>query len=36
MKTQNNKTIFYWSLLSYKNWSLYIAATEKGLCYVGS
>lgn len=25
-----------YSLLSYKNWSFYIAATEKGLCFVGS
>jgi methylated-DNA-[protein]-cysteine S-methyltransferase len=36
MKAQNNKTPIYWSLLSYKDWNLYIAATEKGLCYVGS
>ncbi|MEH7114786.1 methylated-DNA--[protein]-cysteine S-methyltransferase [Neobacillus niacini] len=36
MKSQNNKTTIYWSLLSYKDWNLYIAATDKGLCYVGS
>lgn len=35
MKAQN-KTPIYWSLLNYKDWNLYIAATEKGLCYVGS
>ncbi|MFT8320247.1 MAG: methylated-DNA--[protein]-cysteine S-methyltransferase [Bacillus sp. (in: firmicutes)] len=26
----------YWSLLSNNEWQMYIAATEKGLCYVGS
>ncbi|ETI69466.1 methylated-DNA--[protein]-cysteine S-methyltransferase [Neobacillus vireti] len=36
MKSQNNKTLVYWSLLNFKDWNLYIAATEKGLCYVGS
>jgi len=36
MKSQNNKTPVYWSLLDFKDWNLYIAATEKGLCYVGS
>ncbi len=36
MKSQNIKTTIYWSLLSYKDWNLYIAATDKGLCYVGS
>jgi methylated-DNA-[protein]-cysteine S-methyltransferase len=36
MKSQNNKTPVYWSLLNFKDWNLYIAATEKGLCYVGS
>ncbi len=35
MKQQNNKKI-YWSLLNYKEWKMYIAATEKGLCFVGS
>jgi len=35
MKAQN-KTPIYWSLLNYKDWNLYIAATKKGLCYVGS
>jgi len=31
----NNKTI-YWSLLNYKGWKMYLAATDKGLCFVGS
>ena len=35
MKLQN-KIPIYWSLLSYKNWNLYLAATAKGLCFVGS
>ena len=37
MKSQNKQPItMYWSLLSYKDWNLYVAATEKGLCFVGS
>ncbi|ASS74228.1 cysteine methyltransferase [Tumebacillus algifaecis] len=28
--------IVYWSLLVYDQWRLYLAATSKGLCYVGS
>ncbi|MFK9094546.1 methylated-DNA--[protein]-cysteine S-methyltransferase [Bacillus salipaludis] len=36
MKAQNKKTPIYWSLFNNENWNLYIAATEKGLCYVGS
>ena len=35
MKSQT-KTTIYWSFLVYKNWEIYIAATSKGLCYVGS
>ncbi|MCQ6276487.1 methylated-DNA--[protein]-cysteine S-methyltransferase [Bacillus sp. V3B] len=31
-----NKIIIYWSLLKHKDWSIYIAATSKGLCFVGS
>nr|WP_235846965.1 methylated-DNA--[protein]-cysteine S-methyltransferase [Neobacillus soli] len=31
-----NKTHIYWSLFKFKDWNLYLAATEKGLCYVGS
>ncbi len=30
-----NETIFY-TLFDYKGWTMYIAATDKGLCYVGS
>jgi methylated-DNA-[protein]-cysteine S-methyltransferase len=26
----------YWSLLKHGDWQLYLAATEKGLCFVGS
>ncbi|OLS38546.1 methylated-DNA--[protein]-cysteine S-methyltransferase [Bacillus sp. MRMR6] len=29
-------TIIYWTLLTHENWSIYIAATPKGLCFVGS
>jgi len=32
----NNHMSIYWSLLQYEDWSLYIAATEEGLCFVGS
>lgn len=28
--------MIYWSLLSHKDWKLYIAATLKGICFVGS
>lgn len=35
MASQTNQTI-YWTLLIYEKWSMYIAATSKGLCYVGS
>lgn len=35
MKSQTKPTI-YWSFLDYKNWKMYIAATSKGLCFVGS
>ncbi|RNB77514.1 methylated-DNA--[protein]-cysteine S-methyltransferase [Brevibacillus panacihumi] len=35
MKKKPVSTIF-WTLLSVEDWSLYIAATSKGLCYVGS
>lgn len=35
MTNQTSKTI-YWSLLTYEDWNLYIAATSEGLCYVGS
>ncbi|CRK82371.1 methylated-DNA--[protein]-cysteine S-methyltransferase [Neobacillus massiliamazoniensis] len=28
--------IIYWSLLEHEGWNLYLAATAKGLCFVGS
>lgn len=30
------KRILYWTLLTYNDWNVHIAATSKGLCYVGS
>jgi len=33
---QNSLTTVYWSKLSQEDWSIYLAATEQGLCYVGS
>lgn len=30
------KPTLYWTRLVYENWKLYMAATSKGLCYVGS
>lgn len=35
MESRQN-AIIYWTLLAYKEWSFYIAASEKGLSYVGS
>ena len=35
MKVKSAETI-YWALLSHEQWTCYIGATEKGLCYVGS
>lgn len=32
---QNNEKLIYWTLLNHGQWKMYIAATEKGLCYVG-
>lgn len=34
--TANISKPLYWSILSYEGWNLHIAATEKGLCFVGS
>lgn len=34
--TEKQKEIVYWTLLDYEDWKLYIGATQKGLCYVGS
>ncbi|MFC5700633.1 methylated-DNA--[protein]-cysteine S-methyltransferase [Cohnella faecalis] len=33
---KNAKPNIYWSLLVHDDWSVYIAATEEGLCFVGS
>jgi methylated-DNA-[protein]-cysteine S-methyltransferase len=35
MKTTNKPTL-YWSLLQFQDWHFYIAATSKGLVFVGS
>ncbi|WP_020619794.1 methylated-DNA--[protein]-cysteine S-methyltransferase [Paenibacillus daejeonensis] len=32
----NTQHPVYWDLLEYKNWRLYLAAEESGLCFVGS
>lgn len=32
----NKENTVYWMLLDHKTWHLYIAATNRGLCYVGS
>lgn len=34
MESQN-KTTIYWALLKHRDWNMYMAATSKGLCYVG-
>ncbi len=33
---KNNESIVYWMLLNNGTWTIYIAATTEGLCYVGS
>ncbi|MDC0705459.1 MULTISPECIES: methylated-DNA--[protein]-cysteine S-methyltransferase [Priestia] len=35
MEKTNNQSV-YWAHLIHEGWKMYIAATEKGLCYVGS
>ncbi|AEH48097.1 methylated-DNA--[protein]-cysteine S-methyltransferase [Parageobacillus thermoglucosidasius] len=35
MVSKNNLTV-YWTLFVYNQWQMYIAATSKGLCYIGS
>lgn len=35
MNSQNKLTI-YWSLLNHNDWKMYIAATSRGLCFIGS
>lgn len=34
--TIKNKTAIYWTLLKNKDWNIYLAATSKGLVFVGS
>ena len=33
---KNNENIVYWMLLNHGQWTMYVAATTEGLCYVGS
>lgn len=33
---KNYNVTMYWMLLTHEDWNIYIAATSKGLCYVGS
>ncbi|MFE6135664.1 methylated-DNA--[protein]-cysteine S-methyltransferase [Bacillus sp. NPDC057893] len=35
MNSYKNKSL-YWMLLTHENWRLHIAATENGLCFIGS
>lgn len=35
MNSYKNKSI-YWALLTHKNWCFHIAATENGICFIGS
>lgn len=32
----DSKKTFYWTLFVHNKWSLYVASTEKGICYIGS
>lgn len=32
----NQKEIIYYGKIEHNNWSMYLAATDNGLCYVGS
>jgi len=36
--TMQNKDLnnIYWALLKHQQWNMYVAATDKGLCYIGS
>ncbi|EIT83742.1 O6-methylguanine-DNA methyltransferase [Fictibacillus macauensis ZFHKF-1] len=34
--TLTKGTTLYWSLFSHDNWKMYVAATDQGLCFVGS
>ncbi|MFJ7933909.1 methylated-DNA--[protein]-cysteine S-methyltransferase [Sporosarcina sp. NPDC096371] len=33
---KNSEDFVYWMLLTHESWTIYIAATPKGLCYVGT
>lgn len=35
MNSYKNKSI-YWTLLTHKKWCFHIAATENGICFIGS
>ncbi len=32
----NNQTNVYWTVFTVRDWKIYLAATERGICYVGS
>lgn len=32
----DSKKTLYWTLFLHNEWSLYVASTEKGICYIGS
>src|SRR5690625_2063932 len=32
----NNQTNVYWNAFTVSDWKIYVAATERGICYVGS
>ncbi|WP_339204785.1 methylated-DNA--[protein]-cysteine S-methyltransferase [Paenibacillus sp. FSL K6-3182] len=34
--TKHSKPPIYWTLLTHEAWSLYVAATTEGLCFIGS
>ncbi|MEH7107713.1 methylated-DNA--[protein]-cysteine S-methyltransferase [Bacillus sp. JJ1764] len=34
MELENRNSAIYWTLLIYDHWKLYMAATEKGLCFI--
>ena len=34
--TSSFSGVIYWSLFSYEDWSMHVAATDEGLCFVGS
>ncbi|MFB7554207.1 methylated-DNA--[protein]-cysteine S-methyltransferase, partial [Streptomyces sp. NPDC056154] len=36
MLINNQSQTIYWTLLQHGDWNLHLAATDKGLCYVGS